>query len=128
MIKKLLVIVAVILTIGVIGYTVKQQADIRETNKALAEIELALAANERQQMEAQNLMLIYQTKAEQLNQRANSTWFSENPGEWALFDANYSFRQAMTYYDKAKKEAEKLYHLQVEHQRLLKQKLELLGK
>ena len=48
-------IVAMIET-GAIGYPVKQQADIQGDNRALAEIDLALAANERQQVEAQNLL------------------------------------------------------------------------
>ena len=103
---------------------------MRGTQSALAEIELALAENQRQQMEAQTLMLMYQMKSAQLYQRIDSIWRSVDaggmsPGMGNLETSNL-YPQAREYSDKAKEQAERLYRLQLEHEGLLQQKLELL--
>lgn len=130
------IVIAVAIAL-VVGYTLGQQTDIRRTNSALAEIELTLAENERQQMEAQTLLLTYQMKLTQLYQQYDAIWARTPPSgtsypynfyAFQQLDARNVSSQITKYRELAEEQAERLYRLQLEHERLLKQKLELLRK
>jgi F0F1-type ATP synthase membrane subunit b/b' len=131
--KKIVIGIVIGVAISlVVGYTLGQQTNIRRTNSALAEIELTLAENERQQMEAQNLLYSYQLKLAQINQRYDAIWQSADAGHLSLGMANLEAeqlsRQRERYIEVIEEQAERLSRLQLEHEKLLKQKVELLRK
>jgi predicted small secreted protein len=131
--KKVIIGIVIAVAIAlVVGYTLGQQTNIRRTNSALAEIELTLAENERQQMEAQNLLFSYQLKLAQINQRYDAIWQSADAGHLSLGMANLEAeqlsRQRERYIEVIEEQAERLSQLQLEHEKLLKQKVELLRK
>ena len=136
--KKVVIGIVIAVAIAlVVGYTLGQQTDIRRTNSALAEIELTLAENERQQMEAQTLLLTYQMKLTQLYQQYDAIWARTPPPGTSYpynfyglqqLDARNVSSQITKYRELAEEQAERLYRLQLEHERLLKQKVDLLRK
>lgn len=131
--KKVVIPIVIAVAIGLVaGYTIGQQSDMRGTNSALADIELALAENEREQTEAQNLLFSYQLKLGQINQRYDAIWQSADAGGLSLGMANLEAeqlsRQREGYTELVEEQAERLYQLQLEHERLLTQKVELLRK
>ena len=134
--KKVVIGIVIGVAIGlVVGYLLGQQTDIRRANSELAEIELKLAENERQQMEVQTLLLTYQMKLTQLHQQYDAIWARTPPSgtsypynfyAFQQLDASNVSSQITKYRELAEEQAELLYQLQLEHERLLQQKLELL--
>ena len=129
--KKVVIGIILAVAIGlVVGYTVGQQTDMRGTNSALADIELTLAENERQQTEAHNLVFSYQLNLAQINQRYDAIWQSADAGHLSLGMANLEAeqlsRQKKRYIEVIEEQAKMLYRLRIEHEELIRQKLELL--
>lgn len=144
---------------GVIGYTVahqqlpqfepapSQQPEPKYTQQQIAdmqaeleEAEAALAENEKQQIEARNLMAYWQFQAQMAQESANS--YSDSSRDWLYPDydeasgRSWSQESAMRecqravsrYQNYAMEQQATLYHLQDEHQKLLERKLLLVMK